>query len=426
MSVLDSQLAGPRTGLARLPFYYGWVIVAVAALAMTATLPGRTHGLGLITEPLKADLDIDGVEFATLNFWAVILGAVFCLPTGRLIDRLGARAVLTGVAIALGGVVLAMSRVEDAGLLFVLLTLVRGLGQGALSVVSMAIIGKWFTRRLGPAMGVFTLLLAPGFIISVLLVGSAVQQHGWREAWSGVGWALVLGLAPLGWLLVRSTPEACGLAVEEAPEREAGASRLPEGQTLIEALRTPAFWVYTLAASWFGLTWSAITLSNQAILKEHDFDADDFILVMTVLTASGLPANLLGGWLATRWPLGRLLGPAMLLFAGSLLVFPVIQTQGGVVVYALLLGVAGGLITVVFFAVYGRAFGRAHLGHIQGAAQVLSVFASALGPWLLERCRQEWGSYDGFFYGTAPVAALLGLAAWRVRLPHRAAPGEAT
>ena len=36
--------------------YYGWVVVGVAALAMVGTLPGRTQGLGLVTEPLMRDL----------------------------------------------------------------------------------------------------------------------------------------------------------------------------------------------------------------------------------------------------------------------------------------------------------------------------------------------------------------------------------
>ena len=49
--------------------------------AMVATLPGRTHGLGLITEPLLADLGLDRVPFAALNFWATLLGAAFCLPS---------------------------------------------------------------------------------------------------------------------------------------------------------------------------------------------------------------------------------------------------------------------------------------------------------------------------------------------------------
>src|SRR5262249_20915124 len=153
----DQSPATPPKGLSRLPFYYGWVNLVVASVAMTATLPGRTHGLGLIAEPLQQDLAIDGVHFTTLNFWAVLLGAAMCLPTGRLIDRLGARMVLVGVALGLGAVVVAMSQTGPHDIeLLVWLTLVRGFGQGALSVVSMAIVGKWFTRRLGPAMGVFT------------------------------------------------------------------------------------------------------------------------------------------------------------------------------------------------------------------------------------------------------------------------------
>ena len=31
-------------------FYYGWIVLGVAALAMVGALPGRTQGLGLITE----------------------------------------------------------------------------------------------------------------------------------------------------------------------------------------------------------------------------------------------------------------------------------------------------------------------------------------------------------------------------------------
>ena len=91
----------PPTWTARLPFYYGWVQVVVAAIAMSATLPGRTYGLGLIKEPLRADLGIGDLQFNLLNFWAISLGAVVVLPIGWLIDRLEVLAlVLAGVAMA--------------------------------------------------------------------------------------------------------------------------------------------------------------------------------------------------------------------------------------------------------------------------------------------------------------------------------------
>jgi MFS family permease len=293
-----------------------------------------------------------------------------------------------------------------------MLTQVRGLGQGALSIVSMAMIGKWFTRRLPMAMGVFTVLLAIGFIIGNFAVGAPVQTYGWRPAWFGVGLFLVLGLAPIGALLVRSTPEAMGVAVEGQP-----AGRPMSDMSLGQALCCPGFWAFTLGASLFNLTWSAITLFQQSILEERNFDPDTFLMVMGLLVVSGLPANLISGWLAQRWPMGRLLCVGMLLLAGSLLAFPLLETTWHVAVYAVTLGVAGGIITVVFFAVYGHAFGRRHLGAIQATVQIVSVLASALGPVLLRLANDEYHSYMPFFHATATAAIVLGLLAWLVALP---------
>src|SRR3954454_22404876 len=83
--------------------------VGVAAAAMVATLPGRTHGLGLITEPLLADLGLSRLSYAAINLWATLLGAAFCLPCGWLLDRLGARLVCFGVVAGLGATVVGMS-----------------------------------------------------------------------------------------------------------------------------------------------------------------------------------------------------------------------------------------------------------------------------------------------------------------------------
>src|SRR5882762_2571894 len=96
----------PDPGYSRTPrLYYGWSVLVVAAAAMVGTLPGRTQGLGLITEPMIADLGLDRVTYAELNLWATIVGSAGALGVGRLIDRWGSRVVLSGLAIGLGAVV---------------------------------------------------------------------------------------------------------------------------------------------------------------------------------------------------------------------------------------------------------------------------------------------------------------------------------
>lgn len=407
-------MASPARALpnsARLALAAGWPVLLIGALAMVGTLPGRTQGLGLITEPLLQDLRMDRVAYASLNLWATLIGALFCLPCGRLTDRYGSRLVLTGVAMALGLSVIAMSQVSGWVSLAVTMTLTRGLGQSALSVVSLALVGKRFPQNLNMAMAVYSLLVGIGFIAAFPSVGQAVLASGWRATWLCVGVTLMSVLAPLSWICVRggSEPGDAQPAVTEA----ACAGR---DHTLGSALRTPAFWIFALASSLFGLVYSGISLFNQSILEQRGFDAGVYHTVLVICTMLGLAANFAGGWLATKWSISKLTGAGMTVLAASLLMLPFVRTFAHVVVYASAMGIAGGVVTVVFFSVWAQAFGRTHLGRIQGFAQMMTVFASAIGPLLLAGTLARTGSYESIFFLLAACVAGLGLAAWRVRI----------
>ena len=111
---------------------------------------------------------------------------------------------------------------------------------------------------------------------------------------------------------------------------------------------------------------------------------------------------------------------AVSLLALSLLALPSVRTQAHVMAYASVMGVAGGFVMVIFFSFWSRAFGRAHLGKIQGAAQTLTVLASAVGPLLLAECVAGAGSYAPAFYLLAAIVGALGAAAWFARVPSPA------
>jgi MFS family permease len=409
----------------RVRFYYGWVNVAVAAAAMVGTLPGRTQGLGLITEPLIKDLQIDRVLFAQINVWATLIGALFCIGVGRLIDRFGSRIVLTAVSMMLGTVVLLMSKAQGVVLVALLITLTRGFGQSALSVVSITMVGQWFVRRLNLAMAIYTILLSVGFMAAFPIVGAIVVNSGWRVAWAGVSFGLILFLAPAAWLFVRRTPEACGLSVdgESGGVDETASKDEPANvgidYTLRESLSTPAFWVFALSSSVYGLIASGIALFNEAILAERGFDASTYHRSLVIIALTALVGNFLGGWLTVKWSMNRLMALAMALLAGSLLALPYVRTQVHVAIYALVMGLAGGFVIVIFFSFWSRTFGRTHLGRIQGAAQVFTVLASAIGPLVLAKCVEQTGSYAAVFYVMACISAALGLGAWFVHLPPK-------
>jgi MFS family permease len=340
----------------------GWLHVVIAAFLMLATLPGRTQGLGLITEPLLQDLRLDRVLFANLNLWATLIGAAFCFPAGWLLDRFGLRWVTASIVTLLGAVVWQMGHLAGGAVgMFVLLTLTRGLGQSALSVASISAVGKWFER--------------------------------------------------LALLFLREAPPA---AAESGPAPAAERSL-----TLAEALRTPAFWVFGGGTALFGLVSSGLGLFNEAILAERGYDRATYHYFLVLTTLVALAGQLVCGWLSLWRPLRSLLGVAMFLYAGALIAIPLARTTLHLHLIAILAGVAGGMITVLFFAVWTQAFGRAHLGRIQGAAQMLTVFSSAAGPLLFARCAAWAGSYTPALWALAPLVIALGAASFCVTMPDR-------
>jgi MFS family permease len=390
----------------------GWVNVVVAAVIMVATLPGRTQGLGLITEPMLADLQLDRVTYAGINLWATLLGAAICLPIGRLFDRVGLRLATLAITLLLAAVVWTMSAIAGGVLvLFLLVLATRALGQSALSVASITAVGKSFDRRVGVAMGVYSFLLSVFFAAAFVLVGNSVRGKGWRPAWTQVAIALVV--AGFVAMLLR---ERTGTSAE--PDDAAGDPK--QGLTLGAALRTPAFWVFGGATSLFGLVSSGLGLFNEAVLAERGFDQATYVRFLAGTSMIALVGQLGCGWLTLRWSMQRLLGIAMLLYAVSIGALPFLRTHAELWAFAALIGLAGGMITVMFFAVWRRAFGAAHLGRIQGAAQMLTVFASAIGPLIFAKSAAWTGSYFPALWILAPCVLLVSLAAFRVSLPRAA------
>lgn len=397
---------------------YGWVIVVLSAFVMLSTLPGRTQGLGLITEPLLKDLKVDRVAFANINLWATLLGALFCLPVGWAIDRLGLRLVTVLMLLATGASAYVLSFQTGAfwPLLFIV-TLTRGFGQSALSVCSITSVGKWFPNRSGNAMGAFAFLMGFLFAIAFLVIGGAVISHGWRAAWSAVGMMLIFIIAPLALILLKNPPDDAQPApVEESEEelfKESDASL-----SLIEAVRTPAFWVFAGATALFGLVSSGLGLFQQAVLEERGFNQETYHILLAVTTLLSLLAQLGAGWLSLRYSMGTLTAVAMLLYAIALMLLPSVSSNTQLWCFAALMGVAAGIIIVIFFAVWGQLFGRAHLGRIQAAAQTLTVLASAIGPLLFAECHERYGSYSPILLAMAPLVLIIGVAAWRVPNPQ--------
>ena len=223
--------------------------------------------------------------------------------------------------------------------------------------------------------------------------------------------------AGLSLLFVRRSPESVGLDPDRKSSTETEPKEPATGFNLKGALMTPAFWIFAVGSSLYNLVIAGVLLFNQSILNELGFDETVFRNAMAIFMFMGLAGNLLAGWLGKHHFLGRLMTIAMLLVSVYLLTFPYLRSQAQVLAHAATLGLSGGVVSVVFFTAFGKVFGRPHLGKIQGAAQVLTVFASASGPWILASVFENTGSYSPAFTAIALPIAGVAIAAWFVRIP---------
>jgi MFS family permease len=392
----------------------GMVLVA-AALVMAATIPGRTQGLALITQRLIDDIPgLNKDSFSWINFWGTLIGGLFCLPCGWLLDRMAPKYFALVTIAALGGVTIGMSQARDAMSLMILITLTRGLGQSMLSVISLTLMAKWFRRDSQVPMAgyavVMTMLMVVGFgsLQSGLEAPEGQPLPDWRPVWAGLGWALLL-MAPLAALLAwpvtagRKSDDVLNVAFASA--------------TLRQSLLSPTFWVFALSISLFGLVSSGISLFQEDIFLSLGLPKKVFFNCQLIGLGVGLLSNFFTGWLSRRISPQLILCMALAVFAGSLMTLPLLRTPQQAYVQATVFAFAGGAIVVLFYLIWVHAYGPKNVGEIQGAVQWMTVVASAFGPPIVIRGSALFGGYDGIIWLLALVSAVLAVTAYFIRVP---------
>ena len=194
----------------RLPFFYGWLIVAVIFVTMAIGVNART-AFSLFFPPIIAEFGWErGVTAGAFSFGFVVSGIVSPL-IGRLMDRFGPRAVMElGVALMGAGLLLAPLTTQPWHLYLTIGVLV-GAGSVCLGYSGQSLfLPSWFVRRRGLAIGLAFAGVGIGSVSLLPWVQVMIEQTGWRAACMAMGMVVLIVLAPIN-LLLRKRPEDLGL-----------------------------------------------------------------------------------------------------------------------------------------------------------------------------------------------------------------------
>jgi len=405
----------------RSPVYYGWVVLAVGTLGLVMTTPGQTLGVSVFLDPILADLGADRTTVSLLYTLGTLAGAAALPFVGRGLDRYGPRVMVSVVAAALALACLWMASVGGLASLAIGFVLIRGLGQGALSLVSTHAIVLWFVRRRGLAIGLAGLGMAAATAFFPLLIEALVRAWGWRWAYAALGGLVAVTILPLGVVFFRRAPERYGLRPDgrgEPPEQQRESRPEPRFEAH-EARRTLAFWYLGISVATISALSTGLVFHHFDLMAVRGMDrvaaAGVFVPMAFVSAGANLGAGVLLDRVAPRFVVSAMLAAmAVSLVAAT-------QVSGASLwLYGALLGLTQGSMAAVNGTAYASYFGRRAIGGIKGLAQTLSVGGAAVGPLLFAWGQAATGSYTGVVVAAAVWPALLALGALFLRRPREA------
>lgn len=414
----------------RSTIFYGWIVWAAATLGTVASSPGQSFAVSLFFDHFIADLGLTRTTVSALYSAGTLLSALALTYVGRTIDRVGNRragAVISlGLALALG----LLSLVQGPVLLLVGFLLIRGLGQGSLTLNSSNVIARWFRRRRGSAMAItsFIFTLSQGAIVTGLTL--LIDAIGWRSSLRVE--ALVVGLVvlPLLAIFLRDRPEAFGLepdgdtVIEPDALDPADAPPVEAAYTLRQAMRTPIFWVCLLiptlnAAMVTGVIIHQISLF-EVVGHGPEVAVQTFSLAATVAAVVTLIAGPLTNRVRPQW----MAAAQMLLLGAAMALAPIMVNRPLTIAYGLAMGGLMGIWPVFNGVIWPNLYGRKHDGEIRGLSQTTAVAGSAAAPILFSLSFDAGGNYNIALWAGVGIAAAIFVASLLVKVPPLLPDGD--
>jgi MFS family permease len=380
-------------------WYHGWNIVVVCVLAQVAAngLPINAFSLFLHdwSVDLKAPISSLQLSLAALGLFS----AIFSPLVGPLADKYPARRLMGGGILGIAAFYIALSFVQARWQFLVLFMIVLPLALVfSTTLVANACVSRWFTRRLGLALGLTAFGLGAAGVILPPLVAHLTPELGWRGVWRGAGAIIGVVVLPLVLLVMRDRPTARdGLDYVNGD----GARAAFQGHPRITGGANGLGWRDVLASRNFRLLVAVYlpmlalhgaVLHNLApIATSRALSQQTAGALLSAFSFSHVTSTLIAGMLADRF--GNrlpLVGLAMATAAGGILV-ALAGSEPLLFVGVLLVGLSGGMWPLLASAVAAE-FGASHVGRSFG---LLMMFLPLIGlmPSAVARIQEHTGSY---------------------------------
>jgi MFS family permease len=398
-----------QSQFSRLPFYYGWIIVAAGTFGVIACLGFGRFALGMLLPSMGATLELSYSQMGfigTGNFVGYLVSVFF---GGMIVARIGQRLhiflslLLVGVTMAL------LSRSESFAALLALYVL-TGMGTGGANISVMSLASTWFARKnRGKAAGYMAIGSGYGIIFTGFFIPSvnrAMGADGWRTSWLALGGIVVL-ISFLCLLFLRNKPADLGLALPGDDDTRAGAGAAKPAPAKFNVYKSKA--IYHLGAIYFlfGFTYVIYaTFIVTALVKERGLSeamAGNFWSAIGFLSLFSGPVF---GSISDK--LGRKAGLIIVFSIQCLAYLLVASGLPGMFLYLSIFfyGIVAWSIPTIMAATMGDYAGPENAAKALGFITLSFGLGQITGPAIAGALAQNTGSFSSSFYMAAVLAGL--------------------
>ncbi len=403
------------------PFFYGWFIIFIGAVGLLMSAPGQTIGVSTFTDSLIESLGISRNQLSLAYLFGTIISSFFLTRVGRMFDKHGARpiAILAAFLLAFGVAYLSVvDHISNAliapdnsqrilvifPLILVGFLIIRFSGQGMLTLASKTMMMKWFDKRRGFAMGFASVFASFFFSFAPAIFEHLIQNFGWRMAWRMIAFVLAFIFPIVVLIFFRNDPSESGLKPdgnykEKAKNKYSKDFSAKRDYTLQEARKTFAFWIFALFLALQGLQFTGLTFHIVSVFEEAGKTRAQAVGIFPYIALVAVLITFFCSWLSDYIRLKYLL--YLNGVGGFFVVYGIVFLHGEVLpYYALILGqaIVTSIYNVIGAVVWVRFYGKKELGAIVGQVMMLTVFGSALGPYLFSLSLSQLGSYSPIVY----------------------------
>lgn len=410
---------------ASLPFFYGWLIVAIAFVTMAIGVTARTS-FSLLMPPLIDEFKWDrGVAAGAFSF-GFLVSAMLGPFVGRVMDRHGPRVVImTGAVLMSVGLLLAPWVAEPWQLYATLGVAVSGGANMMTYTAHSQFLPNWFVRRRGLAISLAFAGAGVGAIVLLPWQQGVILAEGWRAACVAMGVLVLFIVVPLT-LLVRQRPADVG----QLPDGDAAASAVGAARrsgtivdpgwvatewTLGRALRTARFWCIAVGYFLALVAWYGVQVHQTKYLLEAGFSPLVAAWALGAVSIVAIPGQILFGWLSDRIGREPVWTAGCLGFAVCYALLLALEHQHSLwLLYGMVFaqGFLGYALTSVMGPIVAEIFEGPHYGSIFGTLSIALIGGGAAGPWIAGLVHDLTGSYRPAFTLIMAGCAVSAVAIW--------------